>query len=300
MVDTPLKLSIVIVASNGLPSLEQCLLSLNGQGEVADTEILVVSNDNGETREMIRQRFPKVSYLPLSKGATVPQMRCEGILRAEGEIVALVEDHCFFDKNWCAEIKKAHEHPYPVVGGAIENASGETLLNWAAYFYDYGKYMLPHAKGPTDTLSGNNVSYKRSLLEKEKDRFKNGLFEVFFHEELRRQGCELYFAPTVIVFHKKHYELLKLVTHYFHSARSFAGMRVLHAPLLKRLAFALGSLILPILLPLRVAARIVQKGRHLRELWFCFPVLLFLMTAWSLGEFAGYVFGEGSSSSQWK
>ena len=50
-------------------------------------------------------------------GTTVPDLRKEGIRSAGGEIVALAEDHCVFDGNWCAELKKAHESDYQVIGG---------------------------------------------------------------------------------------------------------------------------------------------------------------------------------------
>jgi hypothetical protein len=90
----------------------------------------------------------------------VPELRTKGINLAHGEIFALVEDYCTLDEHWCAEIKKAHRLPFSVIGGAVENRSPDKLLNWAVYFYDYGKYMFPAQPGAVETLSGMNVSYK--------------------------------------------------------------------------------------------------------------------------------------------
>jgi hypothetical protein len=160
-------LSIVIAAWNGPSSLEKCLASLRPDGSV---EILAVTNFEGE--------FPNVRHIPMPAGTTVPQLRAEGIRRSTGEIVALAEDHCTFAPDWCAELRKAHELPYAVIGGAVENPAS-CAIDWAVYFYDYGKYMLPLEAGPATALSGNNVSYKRAALEEVESAWTEGVFEPF-------------------------------------------------------------------------------------------------------------------------
>lgn len=297
---TNFKLSIVIAASNNISLLKKCLVSLKGQGEAADTEVVVVSNYNNGIKEMIEKQFPRVRHISLPEDTTVPELRAQGIFHSSGEVVALIEDHCVLDKNWCSEIRRAHKLHYLVVGGSVENMSCERSLDWAVYFYDYGKYMLPNRTGAVDSLSGMNVSYKRSILKQLEDSYRNGFFEVFIHEELKNQGHSLYLMPAAIVYHNKNYGTKEALIEYYHHGRSFGGMRVLNAPLSKRIAFTLGSLALPILLPLRIISRTIGKGRHIRELLLSLPYLLLLMTCWAFGEFCGYVRGEGSSSAKWK
>ncbi|MGI0001659.1 MAG: glycosyltransferase family 2 protein [Nitrososphaeraceae archaeon] len=295
-----MKLSVVIAASNNASLLEQCLASLRGQGEAADIEVIVVSNYNAGTQEMIEKQFPQVKHISLPEDTTVPELRAMGISYSRGEIMALAEDHCVFDENWCSEIKKAHELPYSVIGGSVENASCERSLDWAVYFYEYGKYMLPNQADVVDSLPGNNVSYKRCVLEEIDGSLRKGFFETFIHWELRRQGYSLYLIPSAIVYHKKSYKAKETFIQCYHHGRSFAGLRVSDASLLKRIEFILGSLILPFLLPLRIVLRAIRKGRHIRELFLSLPYLLLLMVGWSFGEFCGYVGGEGRSSRKWK
>ena len=131
------------------------------------------------------------------------------------------------------------------------------------------------------------------------DRFRNGFFETFIHWELERQGFSLYLMPSAIVFHKKNNGLKEAVAQCYHHGRSFGGMRVSNVSLAKRIGFALGSFILPILLPLRITIRTIRKERHVRESLLSLPYLLLLMASWSFGEFFGYVGGVGNSSNRW-
>ncbi len=298
---TGLRLSVVVAAWNGTAPLGQCLASLEKQiVDSSDTEIIVVSNDGDEAREMIDEQYPFVKYIPLAEDKTVPELRAQGVYRASGEIVALLEDHCTCDENWCAEIKRAHELPYSVVGGSVENASCERLLDWAGYFYDYSRYMLPHRAGVVTALSGANVSYKRSVLVEIADDFRNGFFEAFIHGELQRRGHELYMMPSAIMYHNKNYVMKDAFVDCYHLARSFAGKRIFNASLSRRAAFVLASLSLPILLPARIAAGILRKRRHVKELIMSFPHLTLLIMSWSWGEFCGYLRGEGASAEKWK
>jgi len=297
---TGLKLSVVIAASNNISLLKQCLASLKRQWEAEDTEVIVVSNYNGLTKDMIEKHFPHVRHLRLPEDTTLPELMTQGISCSRGEIVALTEDHCIFDENWCSEIKKAHESPYSVIGGSVENASCKRSLDWAVYFYDYGKYMLPNQPGVVNSLSGMNVSYKKSILKQFENSYQKGFFETFIHEELRNQGHSLYLVPTAVVYHKKNYEIKDALTQCYHHGRSYGGMRIANAILLKRIAFIFGSLMLPILLSSRIVLGIIRKRRHIRELFLSLPYLLLLMASWSFGEFCGYLGGEGTSSRKWK
>jgi len=294
-----LKLSVVVAASNDLAPLERTLASLKGQAETVDTEVIAVCNFDGQAQEEIRKHFPFVKCVTLATDSIVPELRTRGIYLARGEIIALVEDYCTLDERWCAEIKKAHESHHPIVGGAVENRCPDKPLNWAVYFYDYGKYMLPEQGRVAATLSGMNVSYKRGVLKEVESAFHDGFYETSIHEELRRQGHDLYLAPAAIAYLSKDYEFGEILRTYFHLGRSFAGRRVAGARPVKRALFALGACLLPILLILRTVIRTTPKRRHVKKLFLSLPYLLSLAASWSSGEFCGYLSGEGLSARKW-
>ncbi len=291
--------SVVIAAWNGVSLLHDCLLSLEKQIEKGGAEVIVVSNFETGISEN-EKRFPFAKHIVLSEKTTVPELRTRGILETRGAIVALLEDFCTSDCKWRGEIEKAHEKSYSIVGGVIENSSRMTALNWAVYFYDYGKYMLPVSSGVTDTLSGMNVSYKREVLDLLRENYENGFFEFFIHEEFKRRKHQLYLMPSVVIFHNKNYDFKRVSVQFYHQARSFAARRVVSFPLSKRFSFLLASLTLPILLPARVVLRTISKKRHFKELLKSVPFLLILMSVWAFGEFCGYLYGEGTSSNEWK
>jgi hypothetical protein len=295
-----LRLSIVIAAWNGIASLDRCLRSLQYDGRTADTEVLAVTNFDGGTREMLHGHFRWAQHVSMPPGTTVAQLRSAGIQRSTGEIVALAEDHCTFGKNWCAELIKAHELPFSVIGGAVENASVKRALDWAAYLYDYGNFMLPLTPGVVPALSGNNVSYKRAALEEVKESFEEGFFEPFTHRELMRRGHVLYLMPALVVHHEKTYKAKSVVVQAYHLARSFAGKRVLGVPLPRRVVFTIGSIALPLLLVARIVLRTLRKRRLVPQLMWSLPYLMLLTTSWSLGEFCGYFAGPGRSADEWK
>jgi len=293
-----LKLSVVIAASNDLPALERTLASLREQAEAADTEVIAVCNF--EAVDEVAKRFPFVNCVALGGDTTVPELRTRGIDLARGEIIALVEDYCTLDPLWCATIKKAHESCHPITGGSVENGCPDKALNWAVYFYDYGRYMAPVPAGPAEALSGMNATYSRNALCTVQESFRDGFYEAFVHEELKRLGHQLYLEPSAVVYLSKDYGFREIFRTYFHLARAYAGRRVSGGAFTKRVVLALGSFVLPILLPGRVVLRTVRKHRHLLQLVRSLPHLFALTSSWSAGEFCGYVFGEGDSARRWR
>src|SRR5579859_4800859 len=200
-----LKLSVVVAASNDLSALEKTLSSLRGQAETIDTEVIAVCNFDVKEKDEFEKQYPFVKCVSLPEGTTVPELRTAGIYLSRGEIVALVEDYCVLDERWCAAIQKAHNSTHEVVGGAVENCCPDTSTNWAVFFYDYGKYMLPGKAGPVTTLSGMNVSYARPVLEELERLFRGGFYEAFAHGELKRRGYHLYLDPSAVVYLAKDY-----------------------------------------------------------------------------------------------
>ena len=295
-----IKLSIVIAAWNGSEMLRACLKSLEKQIETANAEVIVVCNFLNGIAESAAE-FPFANHIILSTDATVPELRTRGIFEAKGVVIALGEDICAFDSNWCREILKVREsEKYSVVGGTVENSENQNALDWAVYFYDYGKYMLPERARITKALSGMNVSYNREVLEQARESYADGFFETFVNEELKQRDCELHLMPSAIVFHHKNYEFKKVVSQFYNQARSFAARRAVHFSFPKRLFFTAASPLLAALLPVRVIWRSIGKGRHLGKLIMSLPYLSILTSVWTFGELCGYLAGEGKSGRGWK
>src|SRR5260370_12036889 len=156
--------------------------------------------------------------------------------------------------------------------------------------------MLPKQGRVDATLSGMNVAYKREVLKEVESAFHDGFHETSMHEELRREGHDLYLAPSAIAYLSKNYEFGEILRTYFHLGRSFAGRRVAGARPVKRALFALGACLLPILLSLRTVIRTIPKRRHVKKLFLWLPYLLSFTATGSSGEVWGCLCGVWSTS----
>lgn len=291
-----MKLSVVVAAWNGPVLLRDCLMSLVPQIK-EDGDIIVACNRSQNGIEDLLQRFSFIRFFEFP-GATVPELRARGVEQAHGNAIALLEDHCVADPAWAKEIQKAIAS-HPVVGGCVDNASSGAL-NWAVYFYDYGKYMPPDTARTVDALSGNNVAYTREALRLLGNEYRSAFYETFAHQELQTRGCTLFLAPAALIYHTKRYALRSAIAESYHHGRSFAARRLSAASTMGKMARGAASVLLPVLLPLRIVTRTLRKGKHLKELIQAMPHILLLTTAWSYGEFRGCVSGEGASAGRWK
>ncbi len=302
-------LSIVVIAFSGPALLERCLESLEGQEVASGVEIVVVGHMTGwgADVERLKQRFGQVLWVVPHPGANVPQMRCLGTAHSRGAVVALLEDDCVAERTWSAAVLRAHEGRAAAVGGAVEPGEFATALDWAAYFSEYSRFMLPLQHGPARTLPGTNVSYKRSLLEDwgrtpgGQGHFgAEGLYEAFFHDTLRRAGEVLIADPSLVVRNSNTWRPQRAISSRFHHARGFAGMRVARQYLLRRWLFLSVAVLLPLVQTARITREVAMRRRHVGRFLRALPWVMVLAVAWSTGEFVGYLLGPGASLRQWR
>ncbi len=289
------QLSVVIASINGADSLADCIASFVNQPRGGEVEIVVAeSSDNGRAATLCSE-YPTVRLFHFAEPKSIPALRAIGLLHARGDVLAMTEDHCLADPHWVENMLRAHESPHWVIGGAVENAATKRLIDWAVYFCEYGRYMLPVAPGPTDDLPGPNVSYKRAALERFRDLLEPATWEPFWHWRLMSQGVQLINDPRLVIYHRKNFTFRGFMSERYYYARSFAGRRVAGAPVVKRLLFTLGAPLLPPLLLARIVIRAWRKGRHRRELLLSLPYIVLFTLSWSLGELIGYRCGAGDS-----
>lgn len=290
-------LSVVIAAVNGYQPLAGCLRAIERIPERSLAEVIVVDRCNVGAR--IKAEFPDTAILLVSPELTIPEMRSLGIRASKGDWVIVTEDHCEPRHDWFSRFLAAAETgPWDVIAGAVENGKRDRLVDWAAFFTEYSEYMAPRPSGENADLPGMNTAYRRAALDGVPGLVEASLWETFLHARLREAGCRLYAASDVLLDHCKSFGYREFLSQRFYLARSFAGMRVRNAPLLKKLAYGLASPLLFVILPYRTVSRIWRKGRHRRELLFATPILISFFASWAAGEFAGYLFGEGDASSK--
>jgi glycosyltransferase involved in cell wall biosynthesis len=292
------ELSVVIPSVNGLGDLLGCLEAVERMRSSVRLEVLVVDRLGGEVAETVRRRFPDVRVRATAPDATIPQMRELAFREALGPAVAVIEDHIIVPPEWGRQLLAALDAGHDVVGGPIENAATERWVDWASFLCEYSACLPPLPAGPADWLPGNNVVYRRALLERYQSVIAEGGWENRLHDAIRADGGTLWCQPDILVGHKKHYTFGEYLSQRFLYARSYAGARVRARSPGAKIAYGLAALVLPPLLLYRTLRRLTSKGVAPGRILTSLPLIAVFVTSWGLGEVVGYWLGAGASLSR--
>jgi GT2 family glycosyltransferase len=295
--DTPY-ISVVIASVNGRPYILECLDHLTSQRGAIPFEVLVVDTSDSDTRQEIRDRFPQseVQLVEVDGRPTIPKLRAMGMERSRGRMVAILEDHCNVPPDWFEVIRRTHEAGHQAIGGAVVNGATDRLLDWAVFFCEYASFLRPMPTGAVPYIAGSSAIYDREIIEPVEPEYYEEVWEYFMHLRMKEQGVEFYCAPDLWVEHKKFFGFWYFMSQRYHYSRSFAGMRMAHDGLPKRVLYAGAAVVLlPPLLLWRtfrtVWARPAYRGKLLKTL----PALMLFYVSYGIGESFGALFGPGES-----
>ncbi len=273
----------VVIGSNAPQALQACLAALEPQRSGA--EVLVYEGRPASSE--VRGRFPWARFVE-HPGALVPELWRDGIDASTGEIVVLTISPMVPAEDWLESIRSAHRS-FDAIGGAIEPGHRLRLVDWGEYFCRYARDMLPFPGRDTVDLPGDNAAYKRTLLERTSDLFRDGFWEPVVHRRLKDEGVALWQDPKVLVRQGR-------------SAgwRAFMGQRLRHgraygrqrgdafSPSRALLGIAV-SPIVPFMMTVRILQQVIRKRRHRLRAIAAVPVILSYNAAWGFAEARGYV-----------
>lgn len=285
---------MVVPSVNGWSDLEGVLDALAGQTGGVRVQVIVVDRVGSSVRGPLRTAHPGVVLLEAPPTETIPRMRARAFKAADAEIVGVIEDHVIVPPDWAERMLEAHGRGAVVVGGSVENAARERLVDWAAFLCEYSHCLSPPV-GVSDWLTGNNVTYRRRILEAYAGVIDEGRWENRLHDALRADGVELLSRPDIRVGHKKHYTVREYLSQRYLYARSYAGMRVRGQGRIRRLAWGFAAFPLPPLLFGRTVRKVLEAGRHRAELARSLPLIGLFVTSWAAGEVVGYWAGAGDA-----
>jgi glycosyltransferase involved in cell wall biosynthesis len=282
------KLSVVVASVSGLEYLERCLSAMQMQEGDVDAEVIVADGIGPEVAESVKQAYPNVTMLALDKGKSIQDLRSIGIAASSGEIIAITEDHCIPAPNWFASIARAHAlHREYAIGGVVENGAKNRLVDWAVFFCEYSNFVPPMKLGIARDLPGPNVSYKGTARTIMKPLIQTGYWETFVHQRLRSMGYELLVDPSLVVTHREHFTLRGFVRERYNYSRAFAAQRVRSEGGWRARCYVALAPVLPPVLLVRIARRVVSRKYHRLRFCACLPYLALFTLAWAAGEMVG-------------
>jgi hypothetical protein len=211
-------------------------------------------------------------------------------------VVAFLEDHSYPAPGWAEALLEAHRRPWAAVGPVIVNANPDSAVSWADMFLRGGRVEPTEAMVSSD-LPGRNSSYKRTLLLKYGPELEAMLeLETLLHWDLRAQGYQLYVEPAAKTYRQNFTKLSPFLQGQFYVGRLFAASRARRWLPLRRLLYAVGAPLIPLVRFWRLLPELYSSGRWHHLLPRILPTLIIGLIVSAAGEMMGYAFGAGCAS----
>ena len=290
-------MSVVITTPDSYESIRKTMSHLRRQTGREALEIVIVAPSLAQLCVDESEMADFGSYTVVEAGPieSIGRANALGIQRAAAPIVALAEDHCFPEPDWADRLITAHQGVWAAVGPAFQNANPETAISWADLFLGYGPWLWPTAAREVDYLPGHNSSYKRDVLLGYGDRLESMMeSETVLHWDLRAKGHRLYLEPAARVSHMNFSLWRSWIPAQFLNGRLFAANRVREMSPVRRLAYAAGSPLIPLVRLLRIAGVVRSRPLVLRYIQ-SLPALIVGLAVDGAAQFTGYLLGAGDT-----
>lgn len=238
----------------------------------------------------------------LAPGATFAEAGAKGASEARGEYVAMLEDHAFAKPEWAQGVIDAYdESKAAMVNYAFTDVQPHTYFSRAFLMAEYGRWMHPARPGPVSIPSCNNISYRRSVLERyaqEKPLAEWFRMEYLLHRRILSEGGVCWQATDAIAEHEDWYA-------FGDGLHANAVMKRLNAAsvsgdwgLPKRLFYAAAMVVAPPLHLARLAGSVASRPALWGQFLVGLPVTIPLYVHMTFHEALGYLFGAGQAEEQ--
>lgn len=304
-------LSVVVTIVDGGEMLDRHLAALTNQEGECNFEIIVPYDITCADAVTLAEKYSHVRFLALGRiregmpgtqfdeHALYDIRRSEGLKRAKGRLIAILEDRGIPRADWAASMIRLHEtHSAGVIGGAVINGVDQ-LMNWAIFFCDFGRYQPPLSEADPEYVTDVNICYKRASLMSIMDIWENAYHEPLVNTALRRAGHGLLLSDEAVVTQQRTgLRLGSLVSERFHWGRVFGRLRGGQLSRLRCIAFAALTPSLPLVLFVRHFRQQLKKGHHVDRFVKASPITALLLMFWSVGECFGYleIFASGTAT----
>lgn len=294
------QLSVVVVGHSGSENFRMALERLQAQTVFNLLELIIVAPSRKELNldSCKLEGFSSYKMLEIGPFASMGSAKAAGVMAASAPLVAFMEDHSYPEPGWAEALIEAHRKwNFAVVGPVMLNANPYSSLSWGCFLVYYGYWIVVRPHEEAKHLPANQSCYKRDLLLKYSSRLSEMLeTESVLHWDLLTRGYHLYQEPTARVYHLNYSLLGPMLSEYYLASRIFAANRVLGWSPLRRILYALGSPLLPLIRLWRILKDASRAGLKSQVLFRAFGTLVLVLCAGSVGETFGYVFGAGKAS----
>ncbi|MFN8550079.1 MAG: glycosyltransferase [Candidatus Obscuribacterales bacterium] len=293
------ELSIVVAWQAAQPNIEDCLDSLYAQRTHHNFEVIVAYGGFKPSLEILSKKYSDLKILEHSESDSIPSLHGLGLAHAAGDLLAITEAHTTFSPDWVdTAVSVSSSNSDAAIGGVVEPGKNLTSVDYALYLCDYAQFALPLATGPSDDLPGNNIVFKRQIMDMHLNRTdlaKHGFWKTFFCNELMEKGEQLSRDSRLVAYYNRHLTFSEVMERRYHHGRCFGAMRSEAFNWSKRAIYAASCAALPAVLALRLFSKVRGKPALMSRFLKVQPICEAIICAWVYGEFVGTVGGAGDS-----
>lgn len=216
-----MKISVIVPTYNRCTLLKRTLESLFRQ-TYSDYEIIVVNDGSSDGTDEYLQNLAsegKIIY-HRHQNSGLAATRKAGLSFASGEVIAFTDDDCVLPSDWLTTIaQKFEQSGVAGVGGATRTGNTHNIYAVAIdCMQNYFKQVINTDGVAVPFLTGNNVAYKRSSLEKvggPDPRFRMGAEDRDLTFRVAQTGEKLLYDPHLVVEHYNDSTFWKFLKHQY-------------------------------------------------------------------------------------
>lgn len=230
-----------------------------------------------------------------SPGTSILRLWGQAIAASAHSFVAVLDINCPPDTGWWNGVMREMRAGTRVFTGPVAPGWRPEQRMIAGYLVDYAQFHRPHHPSVHE-VPGINFVCARELLDPPATLATRGFFKTFMLWRLaREQNLTAARCDDIQVVYRRPLAPRSFLRRRYRHGRCFAGRRFDNPNQPPRWACVAFAPFLPLLKCWRIARAARRHAELQRAYWRQIHWVMLAESAWSWGEFVGYVFGAGDA-----
>lgn len=218
----------------------------------------------------------------------------KAMLQCKGDNIAVMSPYLIPADGWLEAMLAALDEGDRAYVGPVEEKYGRRDPGIIGYLVEYGHFHRTVSDSHGE-IPGTNLVIRLDQLPPRHSLANEGFFKTPLLQAWTAEGYVPRFVKTAVVYHRRPFEVLSYrARRYWHGRSYGAAQRIGKTGPAILLSIAKCPL-LPLVRVWRIGVRTRHVAKLRRAFRYHFLAILEAEVAWSAGEFAGYVWGEGGS-----